>query len=54
VNCFQFYIFAANKVQETTWLAGSDEMKADAIIKMSAIGSLGELMNGCVSTIKNL
>jgi hypothetical protein len=45
---------SANVLFDNCWLGGDEQMKADAIVKMSAIAKLQELTQICVAEIKNL
>lgn len=39
---------------DNCWLGGDELMKDDAIVKMKAIGMLGEMFNQCLGELKNL
>ena len=41
-------------VFDNCWLGGDSIMKDDAIIKMSALGQLGQIFNRCTASLKNL
>lgn len=36
------------------WLGGSEELKTDAVLFMAVQVQLGKVLNGCVSSLKNL
>jgi len=39
---------------DNCWLGGSERMREDAVLFLAAIKQLGDMMNGCMASIKNL